>query len=292
MSGVSSILARHPHEAAGRGPTMRTAVVVKLGGGLITDKAQMTTLRPNVLDRLAGEIATAVNAGVMVLVVHGAGSFGHLRAKAWDLANGRSDVKGDDGCASQDEAVELVRADMLTLSSHVVSALRDGGIDTSTHPPHQWATGDGPNFSGDLAPLQPGATVPVTWGDVVPMAGPASFGILSGDDVVHRCAVELPNITRVVFAMGGADGVLRRPPHEATDEDLITEWQEDSAFEGHHAAEMDVTGGIGLKVERARSIAQHGIETLFVNGEVDGRLQAALMGQPVRGTRFPPAQKG
>ena len=271
---------------------MAPAVVVKLGGGLITDKASLTTLRAPVLKRLANELAAAVDAGIHVLVVHGAGSFGHLRAKAWALAEGQSDVQGNDGCANQDEAVEMVRADMLTLSNHVVSALRDCGIATSSHPPHQWATGDGPNFSGDLAPLQPGTTVPVTWGDVVPIAGPASFGILSGDDVVHRCAVELPNITRVVFAMGGADGVLRRPPNEATDKDLITEWREDSAFEGHHAAEMDVTGGIGLKVERARSIAQHGIETLFVNGEVEGRLQAALLGQSVRGTRFPPAQKG
>ncbi len=271
---------------------MTPAVVVKLGGGLITDKASLTTLRAPLLKRLANELAAAVNAGIHVLVVHGAGSFGHLRAKAWALADGRSDVQGNDGCANQDEAVEMVRADMLTLSGHVVSALRDAGVTTSTHPPHRWATGDGPDFSGDLAPLQPGTTVPVTWGDVVPVAGPASFGILSGDDMVHRCAVELPHITRVVFAMGGADGVLRRPPHEATEEDLITEWRDDSAFEGHHAAEMDVTGGIGLKVERARSIAQHGIETLFVNGEVEGRLQAALMGQPVRGTRFPPAQKG
>ena len=286
------MLARHPLEAVVRRTTMTPAVVVKLGGGLITDKASLTTLRAPLLKRLAKEIAAAVDAGVHVLVVHGAGSFGHLRAKAWALAEGRSSVQGNDGCADQDEAVAMVRADMLALSKHVASALHEAGITTTRHPPHQWATGVGPTFSGDLSPLQPATTVPVTWGDVVPVPGHVSFGILSGDDVVHRCAVELPHITRVVFAMGGADGVLRRPPHEATEEDLITEWREDSVFEGHHAVEMDVTGGIGLKVERARSIAQHGVETFFVNGEVEGRLQAALLGQHVRGTRFPPAQKG
>ena len=116
--------------------------------------------------------------------------------------------------------------------------------------------------------------------------------ILSGDDLVHRCAVELPNVSRVVFAMGGADGVLRKPPHEATEEDLIEVWHDAADFVGVHAADMDVTGGIGLKVQRARSIAQHGIETWFVNGEVEGRLEAAMLGRPVRGTRFPPAQKG
>ncbi|DAC11330.1 MAG TPA: hypothetical protein D7I09_00940 [Candidatus Poseidoniales archaeon] len=271
---------------------MRRAVVVKLGGGLITDKTRLTTLRPDLLGRLAQELASAVAAGVDVLVVHGAGSFGHLRAKAWSLANGKSDVQGDDGCASQEEAVNLVREDMITLSEHVCGALQRAGLTTNAHPPHRWAMGVGPSFEGDILPLRPSSNVPVTWGDVVPVPGEAAFGILSGDDLVHRCAVELPNVTRVVFAMGGADGVLRRPPDVATEADLITEWNDDASFEGHHANEMDVTGGIGLKVERARSIASHGIETLFVNGEVPGRLEAALTGQPVRGTRFPSEQKG
>ncbi|MGB0151562.1 MAG: isopentenyl phosphate kinase, partial [Candidatus Poseidoniaceae archaeon] len=279
-------------EAAGRGPTMPPAVVVKLGGGLITEKSRMTTVHADRLNRLAKEIAAAAQQGVRVLVVHGAGSFGHLRAKAWRLADGRSDARGNDGCADQDEAVERVREDMMRLAKHVTQALHDAGLATSTHPPHRWAVGLGTNFIGDLHPLQPSDVVPVTWGDVVPVEGPGAFGILSGDDLVHRCAVELPDVSRVVFAMGGADGVLRKPPHEATEEDLIEVWHDDAEFVGVHAEDMDVTGGIGLKVQRARSIARHGIETWFVNGEVEGRLEAAMLGRPVRGTRFPAAQKG
>jgi len=271
---------------------MGPAVVVKLGGGLITEKSTLTTVHHERLNRLANEIAVAVQDGIQVLVVHGAGSFGHLRAKAWALAEGRSEAQGNDGCSNQNEAVKRVREDMMTLAEHVTQALHNAGLATSTHPPHRWANGLGTTFSGDVKPLQPGHIVPVTWGDVVPVDGPAEFGILSGDDIVHRCAVELSGITRVVFAMGGADGVLRKPPHQATEKDLIEEWSDDAEFVGLHATEMDVTGGIGLKVQRARSIAQHGIETVFVNGEVEGRLRDALLGHPVRGTRFPPAQKG
>ncbi|MED5499114.1 MAG: hypothetical protein VX845_05490, partial [Candidatus Thermoplasmatota archaeon] len=61
---------------------MPPVVVVKLGGGLITEKASMTTVHEERLNRLAREIAAAARQGVRVLVVHGAGSFGHLRAKA------------------------------------------------------------------------------------------------------------------------------------------------------------------------------------------------------------------
>lgn len=271
---------------------MAPVVVVKLGGGLITDKARITTPRPERIKRLAEEIANAIEGGCKVVLVHGAGSYGHLRAKAWALAQGRSSVQGRDGCTTQDEAVNKVRDEMQDLASMVLEALEEAGVPASGHPPHQWATGIGPHFHGTLDAFQREGPLPVTWGDVVDVEGPAEFGILSGDDLVLRCALEVPGVKRVVFAMGGADGLLRRPPGMATAEDLIETWTEGSTFEGHHAVDMDVTGGIGLKVDRALRIANAGVEVLFVNGEIQGRLQAAMLGQSVRGTRFPPAQKG
>jgi len=267
-------------------------VVVKLGGGLITEKAMLTTSNTEVIHRLAAEVAEAEQHGVRVVLVHGAGSFGHLRAKRWALADGRSNAVGGDDCTSQDEAVARVREDMMLLSKEVCSALRAAGLTTSSHPPHVWAEGTGPSFNGDVLRLVPDQCTPVTWGDVVPVEGPREFGILSGDDLVYRCALELPHVVRVVFAMGGADGVLRRPPVAGEPQELITVWSEDAGYVGHHASDIDVTGGIGLKVQRAQDIASAGIETYFVNGEVAGRLRAAVLGEDVRGTRFPPAQKG
>ena len=83
----------------------------------------------------------------------------------------------------------------------------------------------------------------------------------------------------------------RKPPHEAKEEDLIEVWHDGAEFVGVHAADMDVTGGIGLKVQRARSIAQHGIETWFVNGEVEGRLEAAMLGRPCEERAFHPRRR-
>ncbi len=281
-----------PHEAGGGGHRMEPLVVVKLGGGLITDKANLTTCKPAVIQRLASELAEARRHGVSIVVVHGAGSYGHLRAKQWGLAHGRSDIVGDDGCTTQDEAVVRVREEMMELADAVCAALEAAGLILTRHPPHQWAEGTGANFSGDVLRLEPREHTPVTWGDVVPVRGKTEFGILSGDDIVHRCATELPNVVRVVFAMGGADGVLRRPPQTGEAHDLIEVWTHEEGFVGHHASEVDVTGGIALKVERALSIAAAGVETFFVNGEIPGRLLAAVLGQEVRGTRFPAAQKG
>ena len=58
----------------------------------------------------------------------------------------------------------------------------------------------------------------VTHGDVVECDGPRQFGILSGDDLVYRLATELCDVKRLVFAMGGVEGVLREPPNGEDDE--------------------------------------------------------------------------
>ena len=50
--------------------------------------------------------------------------------------------------------------------------------------------------------------------------------------------------------MGGVDGLLKVPPHRATPDDLIEEWSPDIEYEGLHQTDIDVTGGIGLKIRR------------------------------------------
>ena len=53
-------------------------ILVKLGGSVITDKGRYRTFDPETTDRLAEEIART---GQDVMVVHGAGSFGHMLDK-------------------------------------------------------------------------------------------------------------------------------------------------------------------------------------------------------------------
>ncbi len=61
---------------------MTAGCVVKLGGAAITDKTQLETLRAEVLATAAAQLAQAVKedhsqSGSALIVVHGAGSFGH-----------------------------------------------------------------------------------------------------------------------------------------------------------------------------------------------------------------------
>ena len=171
---------------------------------------------------------------------------------------------------------------MLELNSIVVNSLQNHGLSVMTYPPHKWATGTGPNFSGEL-PIHEGITV--VYGDVVDDSE-KGFGILSGDDLMFRYATELPDVERAVFAIGGVDGILKVPPEHAKPEDLIEVWSPQMEFEGEHASDIDVTGGIGLKAARGAMIAEKGVDVLIINGEIPERVLSAINGQSVKGTRI------
>ncbi len=254
---------------------MGGTVVIKWGGGLITQKDKLCTVKQDVIDSLS-EISQ--KSGKNLVIIHGAGSFGHMKAKKFRLAEGR--IPGLD----QSSAIDEVRNDMIILNSIVIESLRNSGLSVKAYPPHKWAVGTGHNFQGEL-PIHSGVTV--VYGDVVPDMN-NEFGILSGDDLMYRYATELPDVERAIFAIGGVDGILRVPPSEAKPEDLIENWSIDTDFEGEHASDIDVTGGIGLKAQRGSMIAEKGVPVLFVNGENYQRVLGAIMGEEVRGTRIHP----
>lgn len=190
-------------------------IVIKLGGGLISNKQQLCTPELEALSQLASVISRLQASGYAIVLVHGAGSFGHIRAKKWRLAEGLLDVNHfkdiKDDCQSQMEAVERVREDMLRLNRIVLQALKRFGVATEPFPPHLYFQGTGPEFTGDISMLIRSSSmpIPVTFGDVVEVNSERKFGILSGDDLVVRLAVELPAVKRLVFAVKGVDGAYR-----------------------------------------------------------------------------------
>ena len=289
---LNPVFCRHTHEGLILGRFMVRRIVVKFGGALITKKDEQCVARIAVIRNLCSAIHSLTEDGVQVIVVHGAGSFGHLKAKRWRLNEGYIDgyeVQGD-ACSSQIEAVEQVRSDMLNLNAIVVAELEKFGNEVHSHPPHQWARNLGPDFNGTLSRFSSTdpSVVHVSFGDVVDVDDDRRFGILSGDDVVARLSMELPHVESLIFAMGGVDGLLRVPPNEATENDLIEQWSPTVDYVGIHHAEIDVTGGIGLKLNRGYMVAQTGIGVHLVNGEYPSRMLAIVRKEPWRGTSIIP----
>ena len=65
-------------------------IVIKLGGGLITDKSRYKLVREERIMSVCKVISKLKKDDDSVILVHGAGSFGHLEAKKWHLSTGHN----------------------------------------------------------------------------------------------------------------------------------------------------------------------------------------------------------
>ena len=154
---------------------------------------------------------------VAFIVVHGAGSYGHLTAKKYCLSQGRvAQISESD----QQSGVAIVHRDLSKLSDLVIRELAKQGVKCVLHPPRGWAAGTGPTFTGNLSRFTAvNAEAPVvhmTHGDIVACPKPKMFGVLSGDDLMlrlaqHVCESQTHQLRSVIFAMD-VEGLLSAPP--------------------------------------------------------------------------------
>ena len=254
---------------------MHSTVVIKMGGGLITDKSKHKSVKPDVIDSLTTMVSVLVERGHSVILVHGAGSFGHLTAKEWSLSGGVKEGIAD----KQREAVIQVRGDMIELSGYVISSLEGKGLQCKSRPPSVWAMGTGSDFSGSLEEFSesPQNEVMVTFGDVVEKDGPSEFGILSGDDLMVRLSIEVPGVEYSIFLLGDSPGMMDRPP-DRDGAALLDVWSPGVEAETFHNSEEDVTGGIELKARRAAEIARKVPNVWFIDGREPDRVVDLVVG--------------
>ena len=264
--------------------SMASRVVIKLGGGLITDKGSMKQFDSDSMERVADSISSVVEMMVPVVIVHGAGSFGHLLAKEWSISKGLDQKIAEE----QRMVVDEIRSDMRELNKMVIERLADSELESEGLPPSEWAIGTGPSFQGDITNFErvAEAPIPVTFGDVVNTNDRLEFGILSGDDLMVRLSREL-EVSHCIFLIGDAEGVLSGPPNQEGSS-LISRLGAEDEIEGPHYSEIDVTGGIGLKIDRARKISKDVDEVWILDGRYPERVVELLSTGETRGTKILP----
>ena len=253
-------------------------VILKLGGSVITEKHVPLRPRPDVIARLAREIASS---GVReLIIVHGGGSYGHPLAERYGIQEGFKDPRQLRGLAETHLAME-------ELNKLVVEALLREGLPAVPLPPVScFVTKRGRVTRAFLEPLRSllalGA-MPVLYGDVV-LDEELGFTILSGDHIVAHLALEL-GASRVVLCLD-VPGVFTRDPSEHPDARLIERLRpEDIALvEAGSPRAPDVTGGMRRKLEEMARVAEAGIPVLFIAPEPPGNLARALRGERARGT--------
>ena len=252
-------------------------VILKLGGSVITDKgADEGVVREADLLRIAREVSEF--RGKMI-IVHGAGSFGHTYARKYGLDR-----------SFDPEGVIVTHESVKKLASIVVDSLNSFGVRAVAVPPMGCTVcrkGRIESMYLDSIKLMlKNGFVPVLHGDVV-MDLELGACVLSGDQIVPYLAKKL-GITRL--GLGSAeDGVLDKdgkPLPEITPEKF-----ENFKHYIRGSESTDVTGGMLGKVQELLELSKTSCITscIFNAGKADN-IHRFLNGESI-GTRISPDEK-
>lgn len=290
----------------------RDVLLVKVGGSSITHKATKETLNEQALNWLAENLAATVadrfrsanatNAAdscgnTAVVLVHGAGSFGHHHAKEFGL-KGQSEPPPTSDATTADESsrrramqgLAETRRSVQKLNGLVVSALLEHDVN---------AVGISPCFGvpsmqahgGDATQLQAvvhtalvAGLVPVLHGDACLYGGDA--GILSGDTIMELLG---PWADRAVF-LTDVDGVFTKDPRSDPFATLLRRLAvrdgtvEDAVEASGSGHAHDVTGGLATKLKAAAAIASSGTNVTIARCQSKSATQALHNEDMDRGT--------
>lgn len=247
--------------------------ILKIGGSVLTDKNKVSVARPEAIARIAKEIGENGSAGL--ILIHGAGSFGHHQAKEYRLKDGLND-RSIKGILPTHNAVK-------TLNRMIVDALQMSGVDAlPVHPLSDCTLDNGRirHLCTDAIKIMLHAgIVPVLHGDVV-MDSVKGVDILSGDQLVLYLAREL-KADKVGIGTNVA-GVLDRKQNVLKQITPMNINEVKSLLSG--SEEVDVTGGMQGKIEELMTLAEAGIPSRVFNAETPGNVTKFLKNSLTEGT--------
>ncbi|NJD77287.1 MAG: isopentenyl phosphate kinase family protein [Candidatus Methanoperedens sp.] len=244
-------------------------VILKIGGSVITEKGSVSSTRKDNIDRISHEIASFKSeTDVDLILVHGAGSFGHPQAMKW-IKDG-FDARG----------VYQTHSSVKILNSMVLDSLTCAGINAlPIHPLSSCLLEDGRLVDMQVEKIKimlDRDIVPVLHGDVV-MDRKQGASVLSGDRLVPYLAIAL-NASKI-GAGSDVDGVLDEKGaviKKITPHNFI-----DLKNQIRGSASSDVTGGMLGKVSEFLELAKKGINSRIFNAARKDMTSKFLYGEDV-----------
>jgi isopentenyl phosphate kinase len=251
--------------------------ILKLGGSVITDKSTKNSFKKNIADRLSAEIKKA---NKEIILIHGAGSYGHILARKYDLNQGYKKNEQIIGFAFTHACVQQ-------LNTLVLNSLQEKNIAAVSIPPHAtMKLNDHKPIKMDYDIFQDCLNqrfTPVTFGDVI-LDNKLGFSICSGDLLMQILAKHFKP-EKVIFVID-EDGLYSSNPKTDKNAEFISAItlgkleQLSTSLDKHD----DVTMGMKGKIDTIKNIASFGVDTVLLNGNKPDRLYKVLVGEKTKCT--------
>ena len=259
----------------------KEVILLKLGGGLLTDKNTPYSIREDVIDNAIQQI---IDSKEKIILIHGGGSFGHPIAKKYDISNGiNTSIENQIlGLAETHEAMnkfnsiiikKFIEKQVPALSIQASSIFIKKSNKTILNSIEQIESCLNLNI------------IPILYGDVIFDIN-NSFSILSGDDIALEICRSLKEykISKVIYAME-TDGIWieaeekgKKLCKEISSVDL------ESLELAKFNVKIDVTGGIRGKIEIIKKLCECNVKVQLINGLKNNYILKALKNQDLNCT--------
>jgi len=259
-------------------------IILKIGGSILTNKdAPESEVDSKSLKRIASEIKGSLdNSSKELIIVHGAGSFGHPPAKKYKIGEAFDKDEYPQKRIGFCEIQNAVKKLNMLICEEFISQ----GLPVIAIPASSFMTASLKRITdGDLNIFKDYLSkgfVPVIYGDVV-LDKELEFCVISGDQIIQYLSSNL-NPEKVVLGTD-VDGVYNKNPK--THDDAVF-YEKFSSIEDLDALEgttnVDVTGGMVGKIKELLYLADLGIESKIINAEVEGNIFKVLENKEVKGT--------
>ncbi len=252
-------------------------MILKLGGAAITDKNKKNTLKTDVIYSVLEQI---VDFHSEILLVHGAGSFGHVDAKKYLLRHGINDSISLD---EQRIGVSRIKSNLKILDTEINNIAIELGINPFTLSISSMMLSDGDDdeklYLDALDQCIAMKFMPILCGDMV-FDMKTGFRVVSGDRIIKLLAERYKDKDLTVIFGTDIDGLYNKNPNEFKDARLIERIEYDKLDEliikAGDSAGVDVTGGMAGKLQQIKDISSLGIDVIMVNITEKNRLRKVL----------------
>ena len=260
-------------------------VIVKLGGSVITDKRRAFKADLRSMHRIGKELARVPD---KLILLNGAGSFGHIPVKRFRLDEGSSKRKA--------RSFARTKLQLLRLQEMLVSVLCGHGIPVVPFTPSSFMIArSGRLCRAELAPIRKFSElglVPLFGGDLVPDLE-QGWRVVSADQMAAWIA---PRIGASMIIYGtDVDGLYSSDPKICQDAELLQTIScreiREIAGSARGSRMPDVTAGMQGKLFEAQRAAKKGVEVVMMNLRKPENLHPILKGRRGRWTRISPERR-
>ncbi len=248
--------------------------LLKIGGSIITDKDGYRTPDKKAIDRITGEISERPE---KLILVHGAGSYGHPLVRGFGLDNAKKNYTNKDYIS-----MERVISSVKNLNKLFISSLIEKGVPAhSIHPSSSVLCRKGRIQSFPVSPVKQSVengVIPVLHGDMV-IDSEYGGSVLSGDKIISYIAKKTRETERI--------GMATNSPVLNNDGDKIGVFQNKHIKFLSESETTDVTGGMKNKVNELLEIKK---PAFIFDATKPGKIKKFLDGGTV-GTEINPKKK-